>query len=74
MNYWRYSSSVVEAASWCALTAMSHGEQPSQRWALFEHPRKVVIEELTFVRQGEDMNHWIDLASVPLGKSVVRAV
>jgi 2'-5' RNA ligase len=45
-----------------------------ERWALFEHPRKVVIEELTFVRQGEDMNHWIDLASVPLGKSVVRAV
>jgi hypothetical protein len=30
MNYWRYSRSVIEAAFWYALTAMSHGEQPNQ--------------------------------------------
>lgn len=39
-----------------------------QRWAFFTSPRKVVIERLTFVRQGNDCNSWIDIAPVPLGK------
>jgi 2'-5' RNA ligase len=46
-------------------------EVARQRWARFDRPRKVMIEELTFVRQGEDFDHWIDLASVPLGKQLV---
>jgi len=43
-----------------------------KRWATFEGPRTAMIEELTFVRQAEDMDHWIDLASVPLGKRLGR--
>jgi 2'-5' RNA ligase len=41
-----------------------------QRWAKFTFPRKVVVEEITFVRQGE-CNTWIDLAPVPLGPNMV---
>jgi len=41
------------------------------RWAKFSLPRKVMVEELTFVRQGEDKNTWIDIAPVPLGKRLV---
>jgi len=43
------------------------------RWARFEHPRKVRIDELTFVKQGEDLNSWIDIAPIPLGKSLVSS-
>jgi 2'-5' RNA ligase len=41
------------------------------RWGNFECPRKVRIDELTFVRQGDDLNTWIDIAPVPLGKKLV---
>ncbi|HWR15136.1 MAG TPA: 2'-5' RNA ligase family protein [Terriglobales bacterium] len=39
-----------------------------ERWANFHDPRKVKIQELTFVRQGEDCDHWIDIAPVRLGQ------
>jgi 2'-5' RNA ligase len=44
-----------------------------QRWAGFNQPRKALIEELTFVRQSDDCNSWIDLAPVPLGKHLVSS-
>jgi len=44
-----------------------------QRWAKFSQPRKVLIEELTFVRQGDCSDTWVDLAPIPLGKNVVPA-
>jgi len=40
------------------------------RWAEFEGPRRIEIRELTFVRE-EETNRWIDLAEVPLGRSLV---
>lgn len=41
-----------------------------QRWLRYQGPRRVTIEELTFVRSaGED--RWIDLAPVPLGAGLV---
>jgi 2'-5' RNA ligase len=43
------------------------------RWARFEQPRKVRIEELTFVKQGDDPNTWIDIAPIPLGNSLVSS-
>ncbi len=43
------------------------------RWARFDHPRKVRVEELTFVKQGENMNTWIDIAPIPLGQSLVSS-
>jgi len=39
-----------------------------RRWAKFDQPRKVTIEELTFVRQSDDCHSWIDIAPVALGK------
>jgi 2'-5' RNA ligase len=44
-----------------------------QRWATFSEPRKVWIDELTFVRQGDDCDTWIDIAPVKLGKQLVSA-
>jgi 2'-5' RNA ligase len=41
------------------------------RWALFAGDRQVPINELTFVRE-QEQNHWIDLAGLPLGRSIVK--
>lgn len=41
-----------------------------QRWVRFTGSRRIVVDQLTFVR--EDMqNCWIDLAPVPLGQHLV---
>jgi hypothetical protein len=42
-----------------------------ERWARFDQPRKVVIDELTFVRQGDYCDTWVDIAPVKLGNRVV---
>jgi 2'-5' RNA ligase len=42
-----------------------------QRWAGFEEPRKVWVDELTFVRSGNDCDTWVDIAPVKLGKHLV---
>jgi len=41
------------------------------RWAEFTGSRMVTLKELTFVRE-ESENHWIDLAGLPLGRSLVE--
>lgn len=41
------------------------------RWAQFQGSRHVHVQELTFVRE-EDENRWMDLAGVPLGRSLVN--
>ena len=41
------------------------------RWALFKGSRRVLVKELTFVRE-ESENRWLDLAGVPLGRSLVN--
>jgi 2'-5' RNA ligase len=41
------------------------------RWAQFRGTRRIQIRELTFVRE-EDQNCWVDLAGVPLGRSLVN--
>jgi hypothetical protein len=53
--------------------AASALEVARDRWGNFECPRKVWIGELTFVRQGDDTNTWVDIAPVPLGKKLVSA-
>jgi 2'-5' RNA ligase len=42
-----------------------------ERWARFNSARKVRIEELTFVRQGDTSDTWIDIAPVRLGQKLV---
>jgi 2'-5' RNA ligase len=42
------------------------------RWAEFRGSRLVTLKELTFVRE-ESENHWVDLAGLPLGRSLVQS-
>jgi 2'-5' RNA ligase len=41
-----------------------------QRWEEYSGDRRIRIEELTFVREDGE-NCWVDLAPVPLGRSLV---
>lgn len=41
-----------------------------QRWKEYSGSPRVIIEELTFVREGED-NTWVDLKPIPLGRTLV---
>jgi 2'-5' RNA ligase len=41
------------------------------RWAEFSGSRVVSLKQLTFVRE-ESENHWVDLAGLPLGRSLVE--
>ncbi len=40
------------------------------RWAEFKGSRRILLNELTFVREQES-KCWVDLAGVPLGRSLV---
>lgn len=44
-----------------------------QRWAGFDRPRKVWVDELTFVRSGENCDTWVDIAPVKLGRQIVAS-
>jgi len=41
------------------------------RWAQFGGSRRIAVKKLTFVREQEE-NRWVDLAGVPLGRSLVQ--
>jgi len=41
------------------------------RWAQFAGSRHIPISELTFVRE-QEQNRWVDLAGIPLGRSIVK--
>jgi len=45
-------------------------EMAKHRWAQYHGSRTVQLDQLTFVRE-ESHNHWIDLAPIPLGPSLV---
>jgi 2'-5' RNA ligase len=47
-------------------------EVSRQRWEGYRGPRTITVDELTFVREGPN-NRWIDLAPVPLGRSLAQA-
>jgi 2'-5' RNA ligase len=40
-----------------------------ERWASYSGPNRITVDQLTFVREGEQ-NHWVDLAPIPLGKPI----
>jgi hypothetical protein len=40
-----------------------------ERWSQFQGKRQVQVDELAFVR--EDADCWSDVASVPLGRSLL---
>ena len=41
------------------------------RWAQFAGSRHIPVSALTFVRE-QEQNRWVDLAGVPLGRSLVK--
>src|ERR1700686_2279991 len=41
------------------------------RWAQIAASRHIPVSELTFVRE-QEQNRWVDLAGVPLGRSLVK--
>ena len=41
-----------------------------ERWGRYTGSRRILLEKLTFVRE-DRQNHWLDLAPVPLGRSLV---
>lgn len=41
------------------------------RWALFPGSRHIPLSQLTFVRE-QEQNRWVDLAGIPLGRSLVK--
>lgn len=41
------------------------------KWAEFTGDRLVTVKELTFVRE-EGESHWVDVAGLPLGRSLVQ--
>ncbi len=47
-------------------------ETSRARWESYRGTRVVLVDQLTFVREGES-NHWIDLAPVHLGRSLAPA-
>ena len=41
-----------------------------ERWARYAGGRRILVERLTFVRE-DALNHWVDLAPIPLGRTLV---
>ncbi len=52
--------------------ALALKDVAAQHWARFKGNRRVLLEELTFVREGP-REHWMDLAPIPLGKRLAEA-
>jgi 2'-5' RNA ligase len=61
------------------LTVVKMGTEPSAqkaletarlRWAQYTGTRRILLEKLTFVRE-DAQNCWVDLAPVPLGRTLV---
>jgi 2'-5' RNA ligase len=50
--------------------AQQDQKMAAERWAAFEGVRRIQIKELAFVRE-EKENRWVDLAPVPLGRTLV---
>jgi 2'-5' RNA ligase len=43
-------------------------ETARESWAEYQGSRRILIDEVTFVRGGKDLYTWDDLAPIPLGK------
>jgi 2'-5' RNA ligase len=67
---WPYIPHLTIAKMGAESAALHAFDIARQRWAKFTGSRRILLEKLTFVR--EDAQHcWVDLAPVPLGRSLV---
>ncbi len=69
---WRYMPHLTIAKLDRAEDAQQAFKIARRRWADFRYPRTIRIEELTFVREGEN-NTWVDLAPFRLGQKLAHA-
>jgi 2'-5' RNA ligase len=67
---WPYMPHVTIAKLGAEQDAQEAYLEARRRWARFQGSRCIPVRELTFVRE-ESQNHWVDLAGVPLGGSLV---
>jgi len=67
---WPYVPHLTIAKMENEALALAAAETARQRWSSFHGSRLVQLEQLTFVRE-DSPNHWIDLAPVHLGASLV---
>jgi 2'-5' RNA ligase len=50
--------------------AYRSAEISRQSWAQYLGTRRILLDELTFVREGDSAMSWIDLAPIPLGSRI----
>jgi hypothetical protein len=43
-------------------------------WSQFGGSRRILVDELTFVREGEKAMTWVDLAPIPLGDRLASTI
>ena len=54
--------------------AFDAAEISRQRWAQYQDSRRILVDEVTFVRESHEIGSWIDLTPIRLGGSVVAKV
>ncbi len=67
---WPYMPHVTIAKLGAEQDAQQAYLEARRRWARFQGSRCVPVRDLSFVRE-EAQNHWVDLAGVSLGSSLV---
>jgi 2'-5' RNA ligase len=67
---WPYIPHLTIVKMTAAESAQNAFEVARKRWNHYSGSRRILLENLTFVRE-DAQNCWIDLAPVPLGRSLV---
>jgi 2'-5' RNA ligase len=67
---WPYMPHLTVVKMGNEMQAMTAFQTASERWGQYAGSRRISIEEVTFVREGEN-NTWVDLAPVHLGRTMV---
>jgi 2'-5' RNA ligase len=64
---WPYMPHLTIVKMSCDQDCLRAADEARRQWAAYTGPRRVTIDELTFVRQGEVAYSWEDLLPVRLG-------
>ena len=67
---WPYIPHLTIAKLGAQQQAQDAFELARRRWAEYSGSRRILLERLTFVRE-DAQNCWVDLAPIPLGRSLV---
>jgi 2'-5' RNA ligase len=68
---WPYMPHLTIVKHRDADAALLAAEVSRQRWAQYEGTRRILVDELTFVREGQEVGSWVDLTPIPLGGKLV---